>query len=87
MKLKLLIAVGVAFCSSFTAVNAAFSQSNAFTYQGRLNEEGSTANVNDDLQFAISDSSGGQPFIAGPRAIFMKHCSALNQRRRFSRLS
>src|SRR5258706_351256 len=42
----------------------AFAQSTAFTYQGRLTDNGSPANGNYDLQFTVRDSASGGNLIA-----------------------
>lgn len=44
----------------------AFAQGTAFTYQGRLDDNGSPASGIYDLRFTIYDSSGGPGVIAGP---------------------
>ena len=43
-----------------------FAQGTAFTYQGRLNENGTPANGTYDLEFTIYDSAVGATVIAGP---------------------
>jgi hypothetical protein len=42
------------------------AQGTAFTYQGRLNDNGVPATGSYDLQFAVYDSAGGATVIAGP---------------------
>ena len=42
------------------------AQTTAFTYQGRLNDNGSPASGNYDLRFTIFDSAGGTNFVGGP---------------------
>src|SRR4051812_49293628 len=43
-----------------------FAQGTAFTYQGRLNNSGSPANGNYDLQFTLFDAVTNGNFLAGP---------------------
>jgi hypothetical protein len=43
-----------------------FAQGTAFTYQGRLSENGAAANGIYDLRFVIYDSSGAGNVVAGP---------------------
>jgi hypothetical protein len=43
-----------------------FAQGTAFTYQGRLNANGASANGSYDLRFTIYDSVGGPTSVAGP---------------------
>ena len=59
----LLTFVAVAFLSQ---LDQAAAQGTAFTYQGRLNDNGSPANGTYDLQFAIYDASSGPNLVAGP---------------------
>src|ERR1035437_9999588 len=42
------------------------AQGTAFTYQGRLNNNGAAANGSYDLQFAILDALAGSSQIGGP---------------------
>jgi hypothetical protein len=42
------------------------AQGTAFTYQGRLNDNGGLANGTYDLQFTVFDSDGGPNLVAGP---------------------
>ena|SRR6185369_16982810 len=44
----------------------AFPQGTAFTYQGRLNDNGNAANGIYDLRFTIYDAGGGSNVVAGP---------------------
>ena len=57
--MKYLLFVGTALCSLFTAVNPAFAQGTAFTYQGRLNDGTNPATGTYDLRFALFDAAGG----------------------------
>ena len=66
MKNKFLVPIVAALCCLFTAVNPAFAQGTAFTYQGRLNDNGSSASGVYDLRFTIYDATGGGSAIAGP---------------------
>jgi len=50
----------------FTAGLSAFGQGTAFTYQGRLTENGSPGNTNYDLSFSIFDADTGGNLVAGP---------------------
>lgn len=50
---KILLALGL-FVSTHTQLLA---QSTAFTYQGRLNDNGAVASGNSDLRFAIYDTT------------------------------
>ncbi len=56
MKSLCLSVFGAALCSFFTAVNPAFAQGTAFTYQGRLTDNGNPANGNHDLRFYLRDA-------------------------------
>jgi trimeric autotransporter adhesin len=55
-----------AACGLFTAVNPAFAQGTAFTYQGRLNTNGSPANGTYSLTFSLFTASAGGTAVAGP---------------------
>jgi hypothetical protein len=61
MKSKHLLLLGAALCCLFTAVNPAFAQSNAFTYQGRLSDGGAPVKGATDFTFTLynADSGGG----------------------------
>jgi trimeric autotransporter adhesin len=48
------------------STSAAFGQGTAFTYQGRLQENGNAAEGIYDLRFAIYDSAGGLNIVGGP---------------------
>lgn len=43
-----------------------YAQGTAFTYHGRLNQNGSPATGNYDLRFTIYDAAGGLGIVAGP---------------------
>ncbi len=51
---------------TFAGVNSAVAQGTAFTYTGRLNNNGAPVNGAYDLRFTIYDSEGGVNIIAGP---------------------
>ena len=55
--MKTLLLIAAALCSLFTAVNPAFAQGTAFTYQGRLNNNGSPANGSYDLAFTLFNTN------------------------------
>src|SRR5467141_3351959 len=48
---------------------AAFGQTTAFTYQGRLTDGGNPANGNYDLQFALFDSAAGGSQIGATQTV------------------
>jgi Chaperone of endosialidase len=56
MKTKTVFGIGAALCSLFTAVDPAFAQGTAFTYQGRLNDGANPANGTYNLRFALFDA-------------------------------
>jgi N-acetylneuraminic acid mutarotase len=62
--LKTLLAFAAA--TLLSGLRDAAAQGTAFTYQGRLNDNGSPANGNYDLQFAIYADISGPNLIAGP---------------------
>ena len=66
MKSLCLSVFGAALCSLFTAVNPVFAQGTAFTYQGRLNDNGSPVSGSYDLQCTLyaTNITGGA--VAGP---------------------
>src|SRR5882762_11566245 len=67
MKSKILLLVAAPLWGLFISINTAFAQGTAFTYQGRLNDNGSTANGSYDLRFTIYDSTNNTgTVIAGP---------------------
>ena len=43
-----------------------YAQGTAFTYHGRLNQNGNPATGNYDLRFTIYDAAGGLGIVAGP---------------------
>src|ERR1035441_5668403 len=65
MKTKHLLLFGAALCSLFAAVNPAFAQGTAFTYQGRLSAQGSPASGNYDLSFSLFGVSSNGIALAG----------------------
>jgi hypothetical protein len=65
MKSVRLFVVGAALCSLFTAINPAFAQGTAFTYQGFLNDGGSPANGSYDLTFAAYDAPISGTLLGG----------------------
>lgn len=66
MNHKLLALFCTGILGLFITLNAAFAQGTAFTYQGRLNDQGDWANGSYDLTFALFNAgSGGNP-VAGP---------------------
>src|SRR5262245_7242188 len=76
MKPRFLSLFSVSFCCMFIAAFPAFGE--AFTYQGRLNDNGSPANGSFDLQFtlfatAMGGTMGGSavagPVVAAPTAV------------------
>lgn len=50
----------------FTGVHSACAQGSAFTYQGRLNDNGAPASGNYDFRFRIAADALGNTFIDGP---------------------
>jgi hypothetical protein len=58
----LILALMVSFVSDIVAAPLG----TAFTYQGKLANDGNPANGNYDLRFTIYDSSGGPTVVAGP---------------------
>src|SRR5690348_12226913 len=59
-KLSLLLAAVLAVQS------AAHAQGTAFTYNGRLSDNGAAANANYDMTFNLYDAENGGKLIAGP---------------------
>ena len=57
MKSKSLLLLGAVLGSLFTAVNPVFAQGTAFTYQGRLTDNGSPASGTYDLPVLRSSST------------------------------
>ena len=60
-----MLLAGVALCSWFLTASLAFAQSSAFTYQGRLNDNGQPANGSYDMTFALFTSSSGGDQVGG----------------------
>src|SRR5580765_74223 len=50
----------------FTVLNLANAQGTAFTYQGRLNENGAPVNGSYDFRFSIYTAAAGGNLVAGP---------------------
>jgi hypothetical protein len=65
MNKKVLVLIGTAACSLFTAVNPACAQGTAFTYQGRLSDGPNPANGNYDLTFALFNAGSGPSQVGG----------------------
>ena len=66
MKSKYLFLLGTSLCCLFNSINTIHAQGSAFTYQGRLNNNGLPASGKYDLRFTIYDSGGGPTIVAGP---------------------
>jgi trimeric autotransporter adhesin len=66
MKSKYLFPLGAAFCSFLTAFNPAFAQSNAFTYQGRLDSNGGAASGSFDFRFRLASDALGSNYVVSP---------------------
>src|ERR1035438_9750230 len=66
MKCKTSFIVAVVVWISSLALQPAFAQGTAFTYQGRLNNGTTPANGNYDLTFALFSASSGGTAVAGP---------------------
>src|SRR5580704_10607372 len=65
-RLPLLMAIVCLLSTLNSQVSTAFAQGTAFTYQGRLNNNGSPANGSYDIAFSLYNASlAGSP-IAGP---------------------
>jgi hypothetical protein len=56
----------LAFLSMLAAESSSFGQGTAFTYQGRLIDNGSPGNTNYDFTFAVYDAGTGGSLVAGP---------------------
>ena len=65
MKSRIVLLAGAALCSWFLTASPAFAQSSAFTYQGRLNDNGQPANGSYDMTFALFTSSSGGDQVGG----------------------
>jgi hypothetical protein len=61
---RLLLALWL--CLVAGAPASLLAQGTAFTYQGRLNDNGGPANGTYDLQFTVFDSGAGPNLVAGP---------------------
>ena len=66
MKKTILVLIVAAMCSLFIVVNPALAQGTAFTYQGRLTDNGSPANDNYDLTFTVFDASTNGNIVGAP---------------------
>ena len=66
MKFKTLVLRATIVTSLFGVIHPCFAQGTAFSYQGRLSDNGSAADGNYDLQFTIHDAPGGGGLVAGP---------------------
>jgi hypothetical protein len=63
--LRILFSISLAFCNLST--DSAFAQTTSFTYQGRLNDHGGSANGSYDLIFTLYDSTNDPGnILAGP---------------------
>jgi len=75
MKNKLFTALALTFLSIFNPqLSTLFAQGTAFTYQGRLNDNGAAANANYDLRFTIYDAitngaAQSAPLTSAPTAV------------------
>ncbi len=61
---KLLLWASPVLCCLFTTANAVFAQDTAFTYQGRLNNNGSPANGSYDLTFTLFNANSNGVAVA-----------------------
>jgi hypothetical protein len=59
-------ALTIAILLSLSAMLNRLGQGTAFTYQGRLNDNGALASGIYDLRFTIYGSAGGATVMAGP---------------------
>jgi hypothetical protein len=67
MKNKLFSALALPLlCASTCLCSTAFAQGTAFTYNGRLNNNGSAANGSFDVTFTLFATNAGGPGVAGP---------------------
>jgi hypothetical protein len=69
MKTNNLFPLVAVLCSLFPTITPAFAQGAAFTYQGRLNENGGPANGSYDLQFSLRDAAAGGSPVGGTNTI------------------
>jgi hypothetical protein len=65
MKSRMMLLLGAALCSGCLTTSPVFAQSTAFTYQGRLNDNGQPANGYYDLVFSLFPASTGSGQIGG----------------------
>ena len=65
MKSRMMLLMGASLCSGCLTTSPAFAQSTAFTYQGRLNDNGQPANGYYDLVFSLFPASTGTNQIGG----------------------
>jgi hypothetical protein len=65
MKSMIMLLSGAALCSWCVTISPVFAQSTAFTYQGRLIDNGQPANGNYDLVFSLFPASTGTNQIGG----------------------
>src|SRR5947209_1117830 len=67
MNKKSLLTIGAALCSFLITSNSGFTQSTAFTYQGRLTDGATAANGIYDIRFTLLDSTNlPGTVVAGP---------------------
>jgi hypothetical protein len=66
---KYLLSLGAALCSLFTAVSPVLAQGTAFTYNGRLNNNGTPVTGAYDLRFTLFDANANGNVVAGPLPI------------------
>jgi type VI secretion system secreted protein VgrG len=65
-RLSLLMVIGCLLSTLNLQLSTAFAQGTAFTYQGRLNNNGSPANGNYDIAFTLYSASLAGTSLAGP---------------------
>ena len=59
------LALLLALCHLLAVSDSVLAQGTAFTYQGRLTDNGSPANGRYDLKFSVFDSTGGDGLVGG----------------------
>jgi hypothetical protein len=64
--LGLYLTASLALLSTFGPQPRCFAQGTAFTYQGRLNDNGQAANGSFDLRFSVYDGGSNGNLVAGP---------------------